>query len=88
MIDLQLCAMSVCEIAEKAGEYIKDERRKFSLESVERKHAHDYVSYVDKQSEQLIVSELRNNSSLTSPHETIMYDHLSSSMQNRAPGPA
>lgn len=59
MIDLQLCAMSVCEIAQKAGEYIKDERSKFSLESVERKHAHDYVSYVDKQSEQLIVSELR-----------------------------
>ena len=29
------------------------------MESVERKHAHDYVSYVDKGSERLIVSALR-----------------------------
>lgn len=58
-MDLQECALTVCEIAQRAGEYIKDERRKFSLDSVERKHAHDYVSYVDKGSEQMIVSELR-----------------------------
>ena len=51
---------SVCQIAPRAGAYIKEERSKFSLESVERKHAHDYVSYVDKGSEQLIVSALRN----------------------------
>ena len=51
--------MSVCEVARRAGAYIKEERKKFSLESVERKHAHDYVSYVDKGSEKLIVSALR-----------------------------
>ena len=51
--------MSVCEIARRAGAYIREERKKFSLERVERKHAHDYVSYVDKGSEQLIVSALR-----------------------------
>ena len=50
---------AVCEIAKLAGAYIREERRKFSLESVERKHAHDYVSYVDKGSEQRIVSALR-----------------------------
>ena len=50
---------SVCQIARRAGTYIRDERRKFSLERVERKHPHDYVSYVDKGSEQLIVSALR-----------------------------
>ena len=50
---------AVCEIAREAGAYIREERRKFSLESVERKHAHDYVSYVDKGSEQRIVSALR-----------------------------
>ena len=50
---------AVCEIAREAGAYIHEERRRFSLESVERKHAHDYVSYVDKGSEQLIVSALR-----------------------------
>ena len=49
----------MCEIARRAGSYIREERKKFSLESVERKHAHDYVSYVDKGSERLIVAALR-----------------------------
>ena len=59
MINLESCTLSVCEIARQAGAYIRGERQKFSLESVERKHAHDYVSYVDKGSERLIVSALR-----------------------------
>ena len=58
-MDLERCTLAVCEIAQQAGEYIRGEREKFSLESVERKHAHDYVSYVDKGSERLIVSALR-----------------------------
>ena len=57
--DLEKYTLAVCEIARQAGAYIKEERRKFSLDSVERKHAHDYVSYVDKGSERLIVSALR-----------------------------
>jgi myo-inositol-1(or 4)-monophosphatase len=56
---LENLTLAVCEIARRAGEYIKGERAKFSLESVERKHAHDYVSYVDKGSEQLIVAALK-----------------------------
>lgn len=59
MIALEALTQGVCEIAKQAGAYIHTERSKFSLESVERKHAHDYVSYVDKGSEQLIVSALR-----------------------------
>ena len=59
MIDLEKYTLSVCEIARRAGAYIREERQKFSLERVERKHAHDYVSYVDKGSERLIVSALR-----------------------------
>ena len=58
-IDLERCTLAVCEIARRAGAYIKGEREKFSLENVERKHAHDYVSYVDKGSEQLIVAALK-----------------------------
>ena len=58
-IDLEKCTLAVCEIARRAGAYIREERMKFSIESVERKHAHDYVSYVDKGSERLIVSTLR-----------------------------
>ena len=58
-MDLEKCTLAVCEIARRAGAYIREERQKFTLESVERKHAHDYVSYVDKGSERLIVSALR-----------------------------
>ena len=58
-LQLEKLTRGVCEIAKQAGAYIREERRKFSLESVERKHAHDYVSYVDKGSEQRIVSALR-----------------------------
>ena len=53
-------ALRVCEIARKAGQYIRNERAGFSAKSIERKHAHDYVSYVDKSSEQLIVTALRD----------------------------
>lgn len=58
-MNLQEMTLAVCDVARRAGAYIRVERSKFSLESVERKHAHDYVSYVDKGSEQLIVSALR-----------------------------
>ena len=58
-MDLQKLTLAVCDIAKRAGSYISDERKKFSLDVVERKHAHDYVSYVDKGSEQLIVAALR-----------------------------
>ena len=58
--DLEKYTLAVCEIARRAGAYIRGERQKFSLDSVERKHAHDYVSYVDKGSEKLIVSALRD----------------------------
>ena len=59
MIDLERCTKTVCQIARRAGAYVREERGKFSVERVERKHAHDYVSYVDKGSERLIVSALR-----------------------------
>ena len=59
MENLEKITRLVCAIAREAGSYIRKERAAFSLEKVERKHAHDYVSYVDKGSEKLIVSRLR-----------------------------
>ncbi len=59
MQNLETITRLVCEIAREAGSYIRQERAGFSLEKVERKHAHDYVSYVDKGSEQRIVKALR-----------------------------
>ena len=58
--DLGQLTLSVCQVAREAGAYIKKERANFSIEKVERKHAHDYVSYVDKSSEQMIVSRLHD----------------------------
>ncbi len=62
-VDIQICRLDnltkeVCHIARKAGSYISKERKCFNDGSVERKHAHDYVSYVDKSSERLIVDAL------------------------------
>ena len=58
-MDLQQLTLGVCKVAREAGAYIRKERATFSVDKVERKHAHDYVSYVDKGSEQLIVKALR-----------------------------
>ncbi len=57
--NLEELTMAVCRIAREATNYIAEQRRTFSDERVECKHAHDYVSYVDKGSEHLIVDALR-----------------------------
>ena len=59
MQNLQELTRLVCKIAREAGSYIRKERVGFSADRVERKHAHDYVSYVDKGSEERIVKALR-----------------------------
>ena len=60
MENLETITRLVCQVAREAGSYIKKERASFSVDKVERKHAHDYVSYVDKGSEQMIVKALRD----------------------------
>ena len=59
-MNLEELTTAVCQIARRAGEYIATERERFQDKSVERKHAHDYVSYVDKGSEKLIVEALQS----------------------------
>lgn len=59
MQNLEELTRLVCDVAREAGSYIRKERQGFSPEQVERKHAHDYVSYVDKGSEARIVKALR-----------------------------
>lgn len=43
----------------KVGKFQAEQRKSFSLDKVESKHSHDYVSYVDKESEMIIVSNLK-----------------------------
>ena len=52
MDDLRILTGKVCDVARTAGRFLKEERKSFRREAVEEKHAHDYVSYVDKESEQ------------------------------------
>jgi myo-inositol-1(or 4)-monophosphatase len=58
-MDLQRLTADVRRIAIEVGTYLKEERKTFRREAVEEKHAHDYVSYVDKASERRIVAALQ-----------------------------
>lgn len=53
--DLEYLCAEVRQIARKAGAFLRDERQKFDRERVEEKSAHNYVSYVDKESERRLV---------------------------------
>lgn len=50
----------VCEVAVKAGRYQTMQRKTFSRDAVRAKRKHDYVSYVDKESERMIVAALKD----------------------------
>ena len=56
--DLEYLCTEVRQIARKAGAFLRDERQKFDRERVEEKSAHNYVSYVDKESERRLVEQL------------------------------
>ena len=55
--ELSELTWKVRELAVETGAFIREERKKFSRERIEKKHAHDYVSYVDKESERRMVRE-------------------------------
>lgn len=57
-LNLQQLTADVCRIATDVGRFLKEERRNFRRERVVEKQAHDYVSYVDKESERRLVQEL------------------------------
>ncbi|MDR2424497.1 MAG: inositol monophosphatase [Prevotellaceae bacterium] len=48
----------VCMIAREAGQFMLDERSTFSIDRVENKGVNDFVSYVDKNAEKIIVKGL------------------------------
>ncbi|HEY0031123.1 MAG TPA: inositol monophosphatase family protein [Bacteroidia bacterium] len=57
-IDLQTLCQEVCTLSIGVGDFIKNERNKFSLAKIETKGKNDFVSYVDKTSEKLIIERL------------------------------
>lgn len=58
-MDLEKLCQSVIEIAKHAGAFIAGERINFDLNLVELKGKANFVSYVDKKAEEMIVNGLR-----------------------------
>ena len=59
MPDLVQLTAEVKKLAIEAGSFIRKEREGFQRDRVEEKNIHDYVSYVDKESERKIIKRLK-----------------------------
>jgi len=59
MLDLEQITAEVRQLAIETGAFLREERKNFLRELVQEKQSHDYVSYVDKESERRIVKQLK-----------------------------
>lgn len=59
MIDYEELCSAVCRISKEAGSYIKEESFKLRSTDVEVKGIHNFVTYVDKTAEKMIVKALQ-----------------------------
>lgn len=59
MLDLEQITVEVRQLAIETGAFLREERKNFHRELVQEKQSHDYVSYVDKESESRIVRQLK-----------------------------
>lgn len=57
-MDLQDVCKQVVELTATVGEFIREQRKEFTIDRVETKGLHDFVSYVDKESEKRLVDGL------------------------------
>lgn len=58
MLHLHTLCIEVQQIAREAGMFLKKEREKFDSSLLEEKSAHNYVTYVDKESERKLIGQL------------------------------
>lgn len=58
-MNLEHITKQVIELSQEVGRFIQNERDKISAENVEKKGLHDFVTYVDKTSEEKIVEGLQ-----------------------------
>ncbi len=59
MISYKELCFQVCDLAKEVGKYIKNEQEHLTSNKIEVKGMHDFVTYVDKTSEQKIVAHLQ-----------------------------
>ncbi|MCF8365883.1 MAG: inositol monophosphatase [Bacteroidales bacterium] len=57
-MNLQQLTLQVANLSRSVGKMLKEELKNFSADKVEIKGMHDFVSYVDKSSEEILVKEL------------------------------
>ena len=57
-MDLKEITQKVVEISREAGAFIKEQSRTFKISDIEKKGLNDYVSFVDKTTEKLLVEKL------------------------------
>jgi len=58
MMDFKKTTENICKIAEEASDFIKKEAKMFNRDKIQFKDTHDFVSYVDINSEKMIVDRL------------------------------
>jgi len=59
MLSESLCLATI-DVVKQTGTFIKEERQKFDISKVEHKGVHNFVTYVDKAAERMLVSGLAN----------------------------
>ena len=59
MLNYQNICNQVTELSKEAGSFIRKEKGKINAENIETKSLHSYVTYVDKNAEQIIVDKLK-----------------------------
>lgn len=57
-VNLENLCQDVCTLTKEVGSFIRNERKKFSTDHIEIKGKNDFVSYVDKKSEAILVEKL------------------------------
>jgi myo-inositol-1(or 4)-monophosphatase len=57
-INLENICSKVVDLSKATGEFIRDQRNHFTIDKIETKGLHDFVSYVDKESEKRLVDGL------------------------------
>jgi len=75
-INLEQITSYVCRISKEAGHFLANERQTFQKSKIEEKSANNFVTYVDKATEELIVSRLEpllEDASFITEEKTIAY---------------
>ncbi len=58
-MNLEVLCKSVCNLSRETGKFILNEKSKITAEIIENKGVHDFVTYVDKTSEKMLINGLQ-----------------------------